>query len=72
MAKVNYKKEWNMLKQWIITDYITLSHEEETADNIETLAGEILRLRKVGEKMDWRDDTCEFENLIHDMNREDK
>ena len=72
MAKVNYEKEWNMLKQWIITDYITLIHEEETADNIETLAGEILRLEKIGEKMDWRDDTCEFENLIHDMNMEDK
>ena len=72
MAKINYKKEWQKLKQWVITDYITLSREEETADNIETLAGEILRLRKVGEKMDWRDDTCEFENLIHDMNMEDK
>lgn len=69
MAKVNYEKEWNILKQWIITDYITLSRAEETADNIETLAGEILRLRKVGEQMDWRDDTCEFSNILHDMNR---
>ena len=72
MAKINYKKEWDRLKQRVITDYITLSREEETADNIETLAGEILRLEKIGEKMDWRDDTCEFENLIHDMNMEDK
>ncbi|WP_192977831.1 hypothetical protein [Mammaliicoccus vitulinus] len=70
MAKVNYEKEWQKLKQWVITDYITLSREEETADNIETLAGEILRLRKVGEQMDWRDDTHEFSNLLDDMNRE--
>ena len=72
MAKVNYEKEWNMLKQWIITDYITLRNTDENGDNIETLRGEILRLEKIGEKMDWRDDTCEFENLIHDMNMEDK
>lgn len=70
MAKVNYEKEWQKLKQWVITDYITLSREGETADNIETLAGEILRLRKVGEQMDWHDDTCEFSNLLDDMNRE--
>jgi len=70
MAKVNYEKEWQKLKQWVITDYITLSREEENVDNIETLAGEILRLRKVGEQMDWRDDTCEFSNLLDDMNRE--
>ena len=69
MAKINYKKEWDRLKQRVITDYITLSREEETPANVETLAGEILRLEKVGEYMDWLDDTCEFENILHDMNR---
>ena len=69
MAKVNYEKEWNMLKQWIITDYITLSHEEETPANVETLLGEIIRLEKIGEYMDWLDDTHEFSNLLDDMDR---
>ena len=72
MAKINYKKEWDRLKQRVITDYITLSREEENADNVETLAGEIIRLEKVGEYMDWLDDTHEFSNLLDDMNREDK
>ena len=72
MAKINYKKEWDRLKQRVITDYITLSREEETVDNVETLAGEIIRLEKVGEYMDWLDDTHEFSNLLDDMNREDK
>ena len=72
MAKINYKKEWQKLKQWVITDYITLSREEETPANVETLLGEIIRLEKVGEYMDWLDDTHEFSNLLHDMNREDK
>lgn len=63
------EKEWNRLKQRVITDYITLSREEENADNVKTLAGEILRLEKVGEDMDWLDDTCEFSNILHDMNR---
>lgn len=69
MAKKNYEKEWNMLKQWVITDYITLRNTNENGDNIETLRGEILRLEKIGEKMDWRDDTSEFSNILHDMNR---
>ncbi|WP_147640870.1 MULTISPECIES: hypothetical protein [Mammaliicoccus] len=72
MAKTNYKKEWDRLKQRVITDYITLSREEENADNVETLAGEIIRLEKVGEYMDWLDDTHEFSNLLDDMKREDK
>ena len=72
MAKINYKKEWQKLKQWVITDYITLSREEETPANVETLLGEIIRLEKIGEYMDWLDDTHEFSNLLHDMNRKDK
>ena len=72
IAKINYKKEWDRLKQRVITDYITLSSEEETADNVETLAGEIIRLEKVGEYMDWLDDTHEFKNLLDDINKEDK
>ena len=71
MAKINYKKEWQKLKQWVITDYITLSREEETPANVETLLGEIIRLEKIGEYMDWLDDTHEFSNLLEDMNRED-
>ena len=72
MAKINYKKEWDRLKQRVITDYITLSREEETPANVETLLGEIIRLEKIGEYMDWLDDTHEFSNLLDDMNREDK
>ena len=72
MAKINYKKEWDRLKQRVITDYITLSREEETPANVETLLGEIIRLEKVGEYMDWLDGTHEFSNLLDDMNREDK
>ena len=72
MAKINYKKEWDRLKQRVITDYITLSREEETPANVETLLGEIIRLEKIGEYMDWLDDTHEFSNLLEDMNREDK
>ena len=70
MAKVNYEKAWDRLKQRVITDYITLSRTDENGDNIETLLGEILRLEKTGEYMDWLDDTCEFENVLYDMNRE--
>ena len=69
MAKINYKKEWDRLKQRVITDYITLSREEETPANVETLLGEIIRLEKIGEYMDWLDDTHEFSNLLYDMNR---
>ena len=69
MAKINYKKEWQKLKQWVITDYITLSREEETPANVETLLGEIIRLEKIGEYMDWLDGTHEFSNLLDDMNR---
>ena len=64
------KKAWDRLKQRVITDYITLSRTDENGDNIETLLGEILRLEKTGEYMDWLDDTCEFENVLYDMNRE--
>ena len=39
MAKINYKKEWDRLKERVITDYITLSRTEENVGNIETLAG---------------------------------
>ena len=70
MAGINYKKEWDRLKERVITDYITLSRTEENVDNVETLAGELLRLEKVGEYMDWCDDTCEFENILHDMYKE--
>lgn len=72
MAKVNYEKAWDRLKQRVITDYITLSGTDENGDNIETLLGEILRLEKTGEYMDWLDDTNEFSNLLDDMNREEK
>lgn len=69
MAKVNYEKAWDRLKQRVITDYITLSRTDENGDNIETLRGEILRLEKTGEYMDQLDGTHEFSNLLHDMNR---
>ncbi len=72
MAKVNYEKAWDRLKQRVITDYITLSRTDEDGDNIETLRGEILRLEKTGEYMDWLDDTNEFSNILHDMNMEEK
>lgn len=62
-------KAWDRLKQRVITDYITLSNTDEDGSNIDTLLGEILRLEKTGEYMDWLDDTEEFSNILHDLNR---
>lgn len=54
MAKVNYEKAWQTLKEEKINNYITYPNAEKR-DNL-------LRMDKL-------DGTNEFSNLLHDMNR---
>ena len=57
MAKVNYKKAWQTLKEEKINNYITYPNSEKRDDLL---------------RMDQLDDTQEFNNLLYDMNGEEK
>ena len=57
MAKINYEKAWQMLKEEKTNNYITYPNAEKRDDLI---------------RMDELDGTHEFSNLLDDMNREDK
>lgn len=54
MAKVNYEKAWQTLKEEKINDYITYPNAEKRDDLL---------------RMDQLDGTNEFSNILHDMNR---
>ena len=72
MAKVNYEKEWHKLKEGKIRKFVKLhnliikGYEDE---------GDYLRHQEQRQElieMDMRDNTNEFSNILHDLNREDK
>ena len=72
MAKVNYEKEWHKLKEGKIRKFVKLhnliikGYEDE---------GDYLRRQEQYQElieMDMRDNTNEFSNILHDLNKEDK
>lgn len=72
MAKVNYEKAWQKLKEEKIRKFIKLhnliikGYEDE---------GDYLRYEEQCQElieMDMRDNTNEFSNILHDVNRSGK
>ena len=67
MAKVNYEKAWQTLKEEMTQDYIKLTN---TGDDIARIADQVLS--GYLERIDELDKSNDFSNLLYDMNREDK
>ena len=67
MAKVNYEKAWQTLKEEMTQDYIKLTN---TGDDIAMVVEQVLSVYL--ERIDELDKSNEFSNLLDDMNREDK
>lgn len=67
MAKVNYEKAWQTLKEEMTQDYIKLTN---TGDDIARIADQVLS--GYLERIDELDKSNEFSNLLDDMNREGK
>ena len=67
MAKVNYEKAWQTLKEEMTQDYIKLTN---TGDDIARIADQVLS--GYLERIDELEKSNDFSNLLHDMNREDK
>ena len=67
MAKVNYEKAWQTLKEEMTQDYIKLTN---TGDDIARIADQVLN--GYLERIDELDKSNDFSNLLHDMNREGK
>ena len=67
MAKVNYEKAWQTLKEEMTQDYIKLTN---TGDDIARIADQVLS--GYLERIDELDKSNDFSNLLHDMNTEDK
>ena len=67
MAKVNYEKAWQTLKEEMTQDYIKLTN---TGDDIAISADQVLS--GYLERIDELDKSNDFSNLLHDMNREGK
>ena len=67
MAKVNYEKAWQTLKEEMTQDYIKLTN---TGDDIAISADQVLS--GYLERIDELEKSNDFSNLLHDMNREDK
>ncbi|WP_436871732.1 hypothetical protein [Mammaliicoccus sciuri] len=64
MAKVNYEKVWQTLKEEMTQDYIKLTN---AGDDIAMIAEQVLSVYL--ERIDELDKSNEFSNLLHDMNR---
>ena len=67
MAKVNYEKAWQTLKEEMTQDYIKFTN---TGDDIAMVVEQVLSVYL--ERIDELDKSNEFSNLLDDMNREDK
>ena len=68
MAKVNYEKAWQKLKEEKMREYIRLYEGIEgffAFDKMQILSSDLTEMDKL-------DGTKEFSNLLDDMNREDK
>ena len=75
MAKINYEKAWQTLKEESFKSYTKLVGKSKSADNDTThllLEGSLISLGKKLIRMDELDGAHEFSNLLEDMNREDK
>ena len=75
MAKINYEKAWQTLKEESLKSYTKLVEKSKSADNDTThllSEGALISLGKKLIRMDELDGTHEFRNLLEDMNREDK
>ena len=71
MAKINYEKAWQTLKEEILNEYPgAVNIQKYYAGSYEFAI--VQKLEEIGEKMDELDGTHEFRNLLEDMNREDK
>ena len=71
MAKINYEKAWQTLKEELLTDYPFLVRVW-VSTNGEGEHAEMCKANEILERMDELDGTHEFSNLLDDMNREDK
>ncbi|MDO0948201.1 hypothetical protein [Mammaliicoccus sciuri] len=72
MAKVNYEKAWQTLKEESLKSYAKLEGQSKSTDNNTThllLEGAQISLAAKLDMMDQLDGTHEFSNLLHDMNR---
>ena len=69
MAKINYEKAWQTLKEELLTDYPFLERVWEST-NGEGEHAEMCKANEILERMDQLDGTHEFINLLDDMNRE--
>lgn len=64
MAKVNYEKAWQTLKEEMTQDYIKLTN---AGDDIVRIADQVLS--GYLERIDELDKSNDFSNLLDDMNR---
>lgn len=75
MAKVNYEKAWQKLKEGMLESYANYEGQKRINKNMgfhKILEGAQISLASVLEDMEELDGTHEFSNLLDDMNREDK
>ena len=67
MAKINYEKAWQTLKEEMTQDFIKLTN---AGDDIAMIAEQVLSVYL--ERIDDLDKSNDFSNLLDDMNRENK
>ncbi|MEB6231417.1 hypothetical protein [Mammaliicoccus sciuri] len=68
MAKVDYKNAWQTLKEELLAEYPFLERVWESTSG-EGEHAEMSKANEILKRMDQLDGTCEFSNLLHDMNR---
>ena len=72
MAKVNYEKAWQKLKEGMLESYANYEGQKRINKNMgfhKILEGAQISLASVLEDMEELDGTKEFSNLLDDMNR---
>lgn len=73
MPKKNYENMLQKLKEESLNSYAKLEGQSRVADNNTThflLEGAQISLGAKLDRMDELDGTCEFSDLLHDLNRE--
>ena len=68
MAKINYEKAWQTLKEELLTEYPYLVRVWEST-NGEGEHAEMCKANEILERMNELDGTHEFSNLLDDMDR---
>ena len=71
MAKINYEKAWQTLKEELLTEYPYLVRVWEST-NGEGEHAEMCKANEILERMDQIDGTHEFSNILHDINRSER